>query len=181
MLHQLFLTAPKAPTSQKAGSVYAGYEISKTRPSDEVLMDRICQYWKIHWRTSPLCDDWQLYHDLKNISKSVWVDFGLMVGITYAESHIGTNFAPQHCSTTNNWSWKKRDSDGNKNWKEWCWLHQFDSVQSFWYSMATSLKRWYIDKSCDTAECISRRWVRWDGTLDGKHNRINRVNLFVIE
>lgn len=142
-------------------------------------MALICKYWQIHWRITPLCNDWDLFNELKTISHSVWVDFDLQVGMAYAESHIGTNFAPQHCSTTNNWAGIKNNYERERNYKEWCWLHQYDNIQWFWLDFAKIIKRGYIDKDCRTAECISRWRVRWDGTLDWKQSWINRVNLFM--
>ena len=176
MLPISFLGTPKAPVkSIKAGAVYADYDII---PEDEI-MQAICKYGQIHWNTSPLCNNYDLLDRIKAISKEEWVSYRLMLGITYAESHIGTNFKPQHCSTTNNWAGIKWDSDKNKDWKDGCWLHQFEDVEAFWRSFSKSIYNWYVSKDCDTAECISRRWVRWDWTLDGKQWWINRVNLFV--
>ena len=160
------------------GQVQAAEPNNKTTNADEELMTTICEKWQIHGYTSPLCNNRGLYHELKNISRTVGVDFGLMVGITFAESHIGANFKPQHCRTTNNRAGKKRNHKKEKDWKDGCWLHQFDSPQTFRYSFAKSLKAGYIDKNCDTPECIARRWVKGDGKLEGKESRIGRVNLF---
>jgi hypothetical protein len=185
MLYKLFLETPPAlTTSIKGGSIWtvsAGYTVSKTTISDEELMSMICDKWQIHWRVTPLCNNRELYHNLKNISNTVWVPFGLMLGITRHESHIWTNFAPSYeCSKSNNWAGIKWDYQRNKDWQEWCWLHKFETVEAFWYSFARSLKHGYIDKWCDTAECVARRRVRWDGKLDGKHNWINSVNQFAM-
>ena len=153
---------------------------------DKWLMSQVCKYWQIHGRTSPLCDNWDLFNNLKQISNNKWVSFNLMVGITYAESHIGVNFNPQRCNITNNRSGKKWQiyDDGSKsprfnhmdNRHEWCWLYTFDTVEHFWNSYANGLYYWYVSKSCTTPECISRRWVKWDWEIS--QSRVNRVKLF---
>lgn len=144
-------------------------------------MEQICQRGRRQDRVTPLCNNWDLYHNLKNISDSVWVDFRLMLGMTLIESHIGTAFAPSYeqCASTNNWAGIKWDYERNRNWKEWCWLHQFDTIEAFWYSFARSLKRGYIDKWCDTASCIARRRVRGDWVLEWKENWIRVANTFM--
>lgn len=145
------------------------------------MMERICKYWQIHWRTSPLCNDWDLYHELKTLSNSVWVDFGLMVGITYAESHIWSNRNPSiDCALSNNRAGIKNNFERDRNYRQGCWLHQYDNIQWFWLDFAKILKRGYIDKDCKTADCIARRYVRGDWWLEGKQGWINRVNLFVM-
>lgn len=155
----------------------------------------ICEYWKIHWRVSPLCNNRELYENLKTISTNKWVDFWLMVWITYAESHIWINRSPhQWCSASNNWSGKKREKydDGTnsiKFWQQyhtlqpelkgklsWCWLYAFDNVEHYWNSFANTLYYWYISKNCYTPECISRRYVGWWWWI--KSSRVNRVRLF---
>jgi len=143
-------------------------------------MALICKYWQIHWRTTPICNDWDLYHELKTISNSNWVSFGLMIGITYAESHIGTNFAPSaDCALSNNRAGIKNNYERDRNYREWCRLHQYDNAQWFWLDFAKLLNRGYISKDCNTAGCIARRWVRWDWWLDGKQSRIGRVSIFM--
>ena len=154
--------------------------------SDEVLMWKICEYWQIHWMVTPLCNNKTLYDNLKKISVDKWVDFGLMVGITYAESHIGINYNPQKCSVTNNRSWKKREKyddwsnsvkfNDSKEYVPWCWVYNFDTVEKFWNSFSNTLKFWYIDKWCATAECISKRYV-W-GNWEVSEKRAKRVNIF---
>jgi len=168
--------------SIKARSVSAGYIAPRKGINDDQLMNRICKYGTIHWVTSPLCNDWDLFRELKAISEYVWVDFGLLVWITYAESHVGTNFAPsQECWLSNNRAGIKWDSDWNRQYRKGCRLHQFDTVQAFRTSFAKSIKKGYYDKECKTAECITKRWVRWDGKSDWKQGWINRVNLFIFE
>lgn len=159
----------------------AGYEPIPKVKSDDEMMERICKYWQIHGRTTPICNDWDLYHELKTISHSVGVEFWLMVGIAYWESHIWINFSPSaDCGLSNNRAGIKNNFERERNYRQGCRLHQYDNIQWFWLDFAKILKRGYIDKDCKTASCISRRWVRWDGWLDWKQGWINRVNLFVM-
>jgi len=149
-------------------------------------MKQVCNYGHIHWKTSPLCNNWELYNSLKYISNKKNVSFNLMIGISYAESHIWTNFNPQRCYVTNNWSGKKREKfdDGSNsprfnhmsNWHKGCRLYTFDSVEHFWWSFANTLYYWYLSKGCNTPECISQWYVWWWGWV--KQNRVNRVRLF---
>lgn len=154
---------------------------------DEWLMGEICKYWKINWKTTPLCNDRDLFYKLKKISHDRWVDFWLAIWVTYAESHIWINFKPQYCSKTNNRSWKKRakfdDNTSSVRFNlrpdriRWCWLYTFSSVEEFWKSHVNSLYYWYISKWCNTPECISRRRVKWDWITSPSWNE--RVSLFI--
>jgi hypothetical protein len=154
--------------------------VKTTETGNKIMMDKICKYWKLNWKISPLCWNYPLLESLKNISKWEGVPFYLMVGITYAESHIWVNFAPQHCSTTNNRAGIKNSrlasQDRERDRKKGCWLHQFNSIEEFWLSFARWLKKWYIDKWCKTAECISKYRVKNDKVV--KPWRSYRVNLF---
>lgn len=144
------------------------------------MMALICKYWQIHWRTTPICNDRDLFNELKTISNQNWVEFGLLIGITYAESHIGTNFAPSaDCALSNNRAGIKNNFERERNYREWCRLHQYDNIQWFWQDFAKLINRWYISKDCKTATCISKWRVRGDGTLDWKQSWIGRVNLFM--
>jgi len=159
------------------------YNIPDIAKSDDVLMDKICEYWKIHWNISPLCEDWELYLKLKWISDAVWVEFWLLVGITYSESHIWANFVGEKCWDYNNWSWIKWRK--YSNWKtdkpklpdsNWCWLYKFNKIDDYWESFAYTIKQWYIDKDCKTPECISQYYVWSDWKV--KDKRSKRVNIF---
>ena len=165
------------PVSQKTTTWYVVNE------HDKVLMNKICKYGKIHWNISPLCNNWDLYKKLKVISMNKWVEFWLLVGITYAESHIWANHSSDICATYNNRSgikWKKLD-----NWtvlknelpdENGCRLYKFDSVEDYRNSFTNSIKLWYIDKDCKTPECISQYRVRADWKVKDRWSY--RVNLF---
>ena len=149
-------------------------------------MERICKHWKIHWRVSPLCNNRWLYNKLEIISENKWVPFRLMIGISYAESHIWINFNPQKCNIANNRAgikWEKFD-----NWKtvmfnqdtskkvEWCWLYKFNDTEHMRNSFANSLSMSYFNSWCTEPKCISKFWVwaRWPI----KWEWVWRVNLF---
>jgi hypothetical protein len=77
---------------------------------DKELMERICSLGKLPGKgVSPLCNDWNLYSELKTITierlPDTWWPF--MLGLAYAESHIGVNFANDNqggnCYGRNNW------------------------------------------------------------------------------
>ena len=151
-------------------------------------MDRICKHGRIHWRTSPLCNDRVLFNNLKQISDDRWVDFWLLVWIAFAESHIWINFAPvQSCWKANNRAWIKNEkfdngSSSHKHYKttrtiRWCSLYVFDDVEHFWRSFANSIKFWYINARCYSARCISKYRVKNDKIE--KPHWYNRVNLFI--
>lgn len=140
---------------------------------DVILMEKICKLWRIRDKVSPLCNNRDLYRNLKKISADKNVSFELMVGITYTESHIGANFKPEKCRVHNNRWWKKAKKldDGtmvrppSMPLKDGCRLYHFESVEEYRTSFANTLKIWYIDKHCVSPECISRYYVRNDGTI----------------
>ena len=147
-------------------------------------MAKICKYWKIHWNTSPLCEDWGLYKNLKTISKEHFVEFWMQVGISYSESHIWANYASDNCRNYNNWSWIKWRK--NDDWSidkpklpdsKGCYLYKFDSIEDYRESFANTLQQGYIERSCDTPECISRYYVKNDWAV--KTKRSNRVRMFM--
>lgn len=151
---------------------------------DKILMDKICKYGKIHWNISPVCNNWDLYKRLKTISKNKWVEFGLMIWISYAEWHIGANYASSKCKGYNNRSGIKRrkNDDGSIDKPKLpdsngCWIYKFDTIEDYWNSFANSIKMWYIDKQCATPECISQHWVRSDWLVKGTWSR--RVKMFM--
>lgn len=162
---------------------------------DKKLMSKIIKYGKIHWRVSPLAENRELYRELKDISKERWVEFWLMVGMSYAESHIAANYSPKWaCSISHNRAGMKRDKrdDGSlskkydqqykelpeeiKNELKWCYVYYFPTYQEWRRSFANLLKYGYIEKGCDTPECISRYRVRNDWAV--KTSRSSRVNIF---
>lgn len=152
----------------------------KEETSDEVIMNKICELWQINWKKSPLCNNKELYNKFKQISLDKWVDFWLMLWITYAESHIWANYLPSYCWSLNNWAWMKwvRTDEWKMLWgkfpdERWCRLYHFKDKESWWKWLANNLKYWYIERWCSTPECINEYWVwkksqRW----------INAVNKF---
>ena len=133
---------------------------------DVELMSKVCEFGKIHGYTTPLCNNWNMWWDLKKISADKNVSFELMLWISYAESHIWANFNPQKCRIHNNrWGKKAKKLDG---WSmvrvklplsDWCWLYHFKTVEEYRNSFANVLRLWYIDKWCKSPECISQYYV----------------------
>ena len=124
-----------------------------------------------------------MYKKLKTISTNKWVEFWLLVWITYAESHIWANYSSSACIDYNNRSWIKRakHDDGTTTKTKlpdtnWCWIYKFDTIGNYWNSFANSIKMWYIDKDCKTPECISQYRVRSDWAVKDRWS--NRVNMF---
>lgn len=130
----------------------------------EELHEEICQ--KVP--ESPLCGDIELLRRIDSIGREKGVPTRLLIGVSYAESHIGVNFNKEACRGYNNWFWLK----GKKydNWKvEWftkdkkrdsngCWLYKFKSVEEWFYALANTISIGY--KSCknDTI-CLSYWYV----------------------
>jgi hypothetical protein len=133
---------------------------------DLTLMNKICTKWKIHWVVSPLCWNTWLYLNLKKISKEHWVSFNMMLSISYAESHIWANFNKPECAKSNNrWGIKiyKKDDWTYAKVKlptaDWCWLYPFATVEEYRNGLANTLEKWYRDRWCETASCISTWYV----------------------
>lgn len=146
-------------------------------------MEKVCKKWHHNWIISPLCWDWELLWKLKAISEVKWVSLDFMLSVSYAESHLWTNFAPSmNCSWMNNWWWVKglMDNQGNvskiKLPYKWCWLYPFASVEDYFKSLANTLKMWYADAWCNNASCLSTRYV--GGKWWVKQWWVNRVEWF---
>ena len=134
---------------------------------DKILMERICNV-SIHWKKSPLCNNWELYNSGKNIFESKGVSWSIALGIMFAESHIGANYAGTCNESWNNWGWIKwriqddwtaiKDQPIPNGWG--CWLYKFDNVNDYFNSKANTLLKY---KSCFSQErpirCISFRYV----------------------
>lgn len=117
---------------------------------------------------SPLCSDFELLKRVDDIAKSKNVPTRLLIGITYAESHVGIAFNRPACKEYHNWSWTKwRKHD---NWRvEWftknrkadgngCYLFKFNSVEEWFHSLANTISIWY--SGCNNnVRCISRSYV----------------------
>jgi len=135
---------------------------------DSKVMSKICELSK----DSPMCNNYTMLNKLKSIADSRNVDYKLLLGIMYAESHIGSHFNQENCRQTNNWWWvKNRKYDDwtvsekfdvqyqslNKD-LNWCWLYYFEDVETFFESLANTIGIWY--KSCnEDPYCIMRYYV----------------------
>ena len=155
-------------------------------------MERICKYSA----DSPLCNNHDMFDKFKKISEDRWVDFGLMVWMSYSESHIWVNYAPTpSCGNTHNRAWMKRwrYDDGSytkkydkqyasmpedqRNNVKGCYLYNFDSPEEFWINFANTLKYGYIQRWGVTPEVISKYRVWSDRKV--KPERVYRVKLFI--
>jgi len=187
----------KASASEKMDVAEVSEHLLTGTTRDQVLMDRICKYWKLNWKVSPLCNNWQLYNSMKWISEAYNVPFAIALGITYAESHIWVNYAWTCNESFNNFwgvkwriwqDWKAiKDQvipnnwiDYNKNNKvdKWenCWVYRFGSVEDYWQSKMRTLQKY---NSCFNKNkpitCISYAYV-WDAKI-AEQSWINRVSL----
>lgn len=152
--------------------------------SDETLMSRICDI-SIHWRKSPLCNNWELYNSWKRISQERWADRSIILWIMFAESHIWANFATTCNSSWNNWGWVKArvHNNGDVSWDQkipnnWCYLYKFDNMNDYFESKANMIwvnYKWCFNRNSKRSqiECISFRYI-WDPNVAEQH-RINNV------
>ncbi len=108
----------------------------------------------------------------------------VLIGITYAESHIGTNFAPsQECGRMNNRWWVKAikyDNGKVEKYKlpySWCRLYPFKSYEEFFHSLANTLSLGYVSKWCDDLSCLSS-WYVWS-PWSIKYGRVSKVKYFI--
>lgn len=135
---------------------------------DSKVMSKICELSK----DSPMCNNYTMLNKLKEIADHRKVDYKLLLGIMYAESHIGANFNQENCRQTNNWWWVK-----NRKYDDWtvsekfdkqyqtldkdlngCWLYYFEDVETFFESLANTIWIWY--KSCnEDPYCIMKYYV----------------------
>lgn len=142
------------------------------------VMSKICELSK----DSPMCGDYVMLVKLKNIADERGVDYKLLLGIMYAESHIWAYFNQENCRQTNNW-WgvKNRKYDNgvvsekfSEQYKnltgknlEGCRLYYFDDVYTFFESLANTISLGYA-KCNEDVYCImgpyvgheSGAWVR---------------------
>lgn len=135
---------------------------------DSKVMNKICELSK----DSPMCNNYTMLNKLKEIADHRNVDYKLLLGIMYAESHIGANFNKENCRQTNNWAWVKarKYDDGTVSEKfdkqyqtldkdlNGCWLYYFEDVETFFESLANTIWIWY--KSCnEDPYCIMKYYV----------------------
>ena len=173
------------------GTTYSGStstgSISSTTSSgrtisqrDSILMDRVCKIF-INNRKSPLCNDWDTYFKFKKIIEDRKLSWSITLGIMYAESHIGANYAGTCNDSYNNWWWIKwrilddwtavkdqtipqwwvdKNKDGKKSVDELCYLYRFKSLEDYMISKANTLAKY---RSClsreKPIECISYDYV----------------------
>jgi hypothetical protein len=133
-------------------------------------MDRICKI-SIHWKNSPLCNNWELFNLWKRISEDRGADRKIILGIMYSESHIGANWAGTCNSSWNNRWWvKARRGDDQKVKRDqpipnnWCWLYKFDSMENYFITKANIIGdgyKWCFNRNTtrDKVTCISRAYV----------------------
>lgn len=162
-------------------------EVPERKVKDGVIMEHICAKAP----NSPLCGNWELYHKLKKITEErmpeaeygrVWE---ILIGISYAESHVGQNYAKDNvwgtCYGRNNWGggkYKINDDNtrvytSNKFWGYntttrftdafWCNLFPFESIEEYWISKVNGMRYGY--KSCFKSQfpirCVAFQYV-WD-------------------
>lgn len=135
---------------------------------DGKVMSKICELSK----DSPMCNNYTMLNKLKEIADNRNVDYKLLLGIMYAESHIWSHFNQENCRQTNNWAWVKarKYDDGTVSEKfdkqyqtldkdlNGCWLYYFEDVETFFESLANTIGIWY--KKCnEDPYCIMRSYV----------------------
>lgn len=137
-------------------------------PETDKVMDKICELSP----ESPMCNNWQMLHDLMVIAEARNVDYKLLLGIMYAESHIWANFKPYKCNITNNWAGlkaRKYDDGSMSDWYnvqyqslnldlEGCWLYHFEDVNTFFESLANTISIGYA-KCNEDPYCIMKSYV----------------------
>ena len=138
------------------------------------VMDKICELSP----NSPMCNNWEMLIDLKDVAEKRGTDYKLLLGIMYAESHIWFAFRPAHCWVTNNRAWlkaRKYDDgtvsewfDKQENKVEWCWLYNFDTVHEFFESLANTISIWYA-KCNNDIYCINKSFV-WHESASWTNN-----------
>lgn len=145
------------------------------------LYDQICDTVS----HSPLCKYPSLYKKLDIMSKDHGVPTELVVGIAYAESHIGTNYASGKCTEYHNWwglKWYKKDN-GDVEWftgekwpdANWCWLYKFEDIEEAFNGILNTISMWY--KACkNDTRCISYNFV-WRPNI-AEESWINNVSKF---
>lgn len=128
---------------------------------DEHVMELICK----EVENSPLCWDYTLLNDLKEIAEKRNVSYKLLLGIMYHESKLWTAFAPSwECSKSNNRAWlkaRKYDDGSVSEWFDkqenkipWCWLYNFETVEEWFESLANTISLWYR-KCLERKEAVS--------------------------
>lgn len=145
------------------------------KPWAEKAMNKICELSP----NSPMCNDREMLDDLMEVAEAKSVDYKLLLGIMYAESHIWANFKPYNCNITSNWAGLKarkyddwqtsprytyqyeqfEQTDPNLYEKlNGCWLYYFENPHQFFESLANTISIGY--KSCnEDVYCIMKSYV----------------------
>lgn len=173
---------------------------------DELLMERICAVAP----NSPLCGKWELYFSLKKITedrlppKKYWRMWEILLGISYAESHLGQNYANDNvggtCAGRNNfWGTKYQILDNNTRvhsrqlngfnyWEKYHWrytdqygcnLFPFKSVKEYWITKVNWMRFGYpscIINNTKPIACLSRTYL-----TGNKKKWITNVSSFLID
>lgn len=143
-------------------------------PDTIKVMNKICELSE----NSPMCNDREMLNDLMEVASGK-VDYKLLLGIMYAESHIWANFKPYNCNITSNWAGLKARK--YNDWQtsprytyqyeqfelnnpdlykklEGCWLYYFDNPHQFFESLTNTISIGY--KSCnEDVYCIMKSYV----------------------
>lgn len=128
---------------------------------DEHVMELICK----EVENSPLCWNYTLLNELKDIAEKRNVNYKLLLWIMYHESKLWTAFAPSYeCSKSNNRAGLKarKYDDGSvsewfdkqENKIQWCWLYNFETVEDGFESLANTISLGYR-KCLDRPESVS--------------------------
>lgn len=133
------------------------------------VMSKICELSE----NSPMCWDYTMLLKLKYVADVRDVDYKLLLGIMYAESHIWANFNIHNCWSTNNWAGLKARKYDDGTMSEWfdkqyeklndsnlngCRLYKFDTVEQFFESLANTISIWYA-KCNEDPYCIMKSYV----------------------
>lgn len=143
--------------------------------------------------SSPICDR-ATFDRLYKITEDrlPWKNFfPILLGITNAESSLGTAFAKNnkgwYCTGYNNLGGVKYKKDDE--WKsirdqkipqsDWCYLYKFESIDDYWISKVNTIRygyKWCIN-SKTPIDCIGRYYVQWNGL--SKPNWNKNVSIFL--
>jgi len=148
------------------------------------LMEKICKLWLWHGLNSPLCGNTWLFVELESMAKEHHVDFKVALWVSYAESHLMTDYYPSVCSSTLNPAWLKwyKQSTGKILTqpipdKSGCRLYSFSSIESGFDWLLNTLQLGFVNKGCNSLTCLSESFVKNDGVI--KNWRIQRVEYFI--
>lgn len=126
----------------------------------------------------------KLLQGIYDISIEKWVDINILLGISWSESRLLTDFKPYHCVNTNNPAGIKRKK--NNDWtvnkiklptSSWCWLYSFETIEAGFESLANTIRQWYINAWCNDLDCIAYKYV--GDPKVSESSRKNRVKYFI--